>query len=254
MFGITCSLDLDKISCENVTTPDELLSIDHIDSISQTGVLKQRKIVNILKNSVQRLNNQTGDTYVPTFSDEQRKRQQEPDLDPADQTNLMEESMVNFGDSPDEPVDDDPDDNEPGDEPKDFLFDKVFNKFNKSNEFSNQEDERSVRIQVWVNKSTNTSGIFSENLVLNQIPTDNSELHTNSEETTAIVKFQVNTPPVSGARHLFEIFKQSENHKQREAFAKEQFVLQADKLGKRSLQLSYDDLDEEPVSKKVRDQ
>ena len=79
MFEITCSFDPDKITCPHMDTNDDLVSIDDIDSVSQTGVLKQRQIVGRLRKSVRLLNKQTGDEYDPTGSDQCRQRNKEPD-------------------------------------------------------------------------------------------------------------------------------------------------------------------------------
>ena len=56
IHGITFSENFKEITCPNMSTPDESLSVSMIDSISQTGALKQRRIVKRLKNSIIRLN------------------------------------------------------------------------------------------------------------------------------------------------------------------------------------------------------
>lgn len=55
--GMNFSKNPNEITCPNMYVPDETLSISLIDSISQTGALKQRRIVRRLKNSIKLLDN-----------------------------------------------------------------------------------------------------------------------------------------------------------------------------------------------------
>ena len=55
IYGITFSKNLNDITCPHINTPDTDLTISMIGSVSETGALKQRKIVRRLKKSIRKL-------------------------------------------------------------------------------------------------------------------------------------------------------------------------------------------------------
>ena len=287
-FGITCSLDPSEITCKFMTTSDDSLSITDIDSVSQTGVLKQRKIVKRLKQSVRRLNQQTEDTYVPTFFDEQRKRQQEIVPSPVNQESLVQESMLNFKEEPEDIAEvcmDTMDDDEQHAQPTDSLFSQVL-KYFSLNKYQKQDIGGSiprwiknpakmlddsftksilkqyltVKIQDNVIQENSNHESFVPdgtvapvNSVLEQFSFFNiqgNSIQEDSNHDGMITTAHVETPAHSAAT-IYSVFGRSQNHKQREDFAREEFE-KAEKSRKRNLQPDSNDSVEHPVSKKTK--